>query len=183
MTFDGENNQPYVSIEKHLSDYREEYGIKNVSMNGVRDFLSLNPALEDSILNVNPSYTFFRKGGTDILGAGQVPLAPEISIAVDPKYIPLGSCLLAAVPIANKKGIVVGHEFRLLLAQDVGGAIRGAGHVDVYFGTGKEAQKKANYFNHYGRLWLLLPKDKAEVEVVPVEEKIVEIDFDSWFSS
>ncbi|MEM0991655.1 MAG: 3D domain-containing protein, partial [Bacteroidota bacterium] len=51
---------------------------------------------------------------------------------------------------------------RILFAQDTGGAIKGAGRVDLYFGVGDEAAERANNFNVYGRLWLLLPKQNPK---------------------
>ena len=116
----------------------------------------------EEVLYSNPSYVFFRPSKARVSGAGPVPLTPEYSIAVDPKYIPLGSCLLAAVPIHDKKGNFTHHEYRILLAQDTGGAINGPGHVDLYTGIGKQAKRDAGYTHHYGGLWLLLPKEKEE---------------------
>lgn len=51
-----------------------------------------------------------------------------------------------------------------MLAQDVGGAIRGNGHVDVYCGVGEEGKQKAMALHHYGQLWLLLPKPSDQVD-------------------
>ncbi|MFN7115547.1 MAG: MltA domain-containing protein [Saprospiraceae bacterium] len=112
----------------------------------------------DTALFRDPSYTFFTPRRTQPKGAGHVPLLEELSIAVDKRYIPLGSCLLAAFPVYDLKTRRLKHEYRLFFAQDVGGAIRGPGHVDVYRGIGPKARRKAHYLNHYGRLWLLLPK-------------------------
>ncbi|MEM8523017.1 MAG: murein transglycosylase A [Bacteroidota bacterium] len=158
LSYDGENNHPYRSIETYLIRHKADFGIRNASMEGIKKFISQYPNLADTILNQNPSFTFFRRGKKLPTGAGLVPLSEDISIAVDKRYIPLGSCLLAAVPVVNEQGVVTHHEYKILVAQDVGGAIKGTGHVDLYFGAGKEAQARANSFNHYGRLWLLLPK-------------------------
>lgn len=134
LLFDGTNGYPFVRT--------------NVS-----------PSSEDSTATTtNPSYPFFQVVDSSPLGAGHVPLTDEYSVAVDNKYIPLGSCLLAAVPKIDKAGNFLGHEYRILLAQDVGGGVKGPGHIDVYCGVGSEGKQKAQYFSHYGRLWLLLPK-------------------------
>lgn len=90
-------------------------------------------------------------------GAGLVPLSPSHSVAVDPRYIPLGSCLLAAIPILNERGQFTHHEFRIVLAQDTGGAIKKM-RIDLYFGTGERARQKASLMKHYGRMWLLVAK-------------------------
>lgn len=112
----------------------------------------------DTALLMDPSYTFFTTRRTQPKGAGHVPLMSDLSIAVDKRYIPLGSCLLASFPVYDLKTRRLRHEYRIFFAQDVGGAIRGPGHVDVYRGVGPKARRQARYLNHYGRLWLLLPK-------------------------
>jgi membrane-bound lytic murein transglycosylase A len=158
LSYNGANRHPYRSIEKYLLS-REEWDVPNVSITGVRQFLSRRPELLDSVLCHNPSYTFFKPRDVPPTGAGQVPLRDGLSVAVDKRYIPLGSCLLAAVPIYdNKSRRVTGHEFRILFAQDTGGRIRGPGHVDLYMGVGDERRAQAMSFKHYGQLWLLLPK-------------------------
>ena len=133
----------------------------SISMEGIKSFLAKNPQLRDTVLNYNPSYTFFHDKGNKPLGAGTVPLTEMISIAVDPRYIPLGSVLLAAVPVINDAGNVIRHDYKILLAQDVGGQINGPGHIDYYCGTGKKGQERASKHHHYGNLWLLLPKPQT----------------------
>lgn len=158
LSYAGENRHPYRSVESYLAKNSRALRISDVSMQGVKKFLVKRPDLVDEVLNQNPSYVFFRRRQAPPTGAGLVPLTAQMSIAVDPKYIPLGSCLLASVPVMDKNNKVVGHEPRLLFAQDKGGAIKGGGHIDIYFGAGEEAERSANNFNAYGRLWLLLPK-------------------------
>ena len=121
-------------------------------------YLADKPKLRDTVLHYNESYTFFAPGGRHVKGAGQVPLLAEHSIAVDKRYFPLGSVLLGSVPVYDEYGEIDHHEFRLLLPQDIGGAIRGPGHIDMYSGVGKDGQFQASRRHHYGRLWLLSPK-------------------------
>jgi membrane-bound lytic murein transglycosylase A len=157
FSYNGSNRHPYLSIEKYIQG-RADLDIADLSIRGIRKFLLKNPSLTDTILFQNPSYTFFIRQQSEPSGAGNVPLTPGYSIAVDRRYIPLGSCLLAAFPIFdNRKQRVVGHDYRLLIAQDVGGAIRGPGHVDFYTGIGDAAEREASNLKSYGRLWLLLP--------------------------
>lgn len=157
FSYNGSNRHPYLSIEKYIMD-RTELNVPNLSIQGIRKFLIENPTLTDTILFQNPSYTFFIRQHSRPSGAGNVPLTPGYSIAVDRRYIPLGSCLLAAFPVFDqRKQRVIGHEYRLLIAQDVGGAIRGPGHVDFYTGIGEAAAREAGNLKAYGKLWLLLP--------------------------
>jgi len=134
--------------------------IEKVSIKHIKKYVAANPEMQDTILFSNPNYIFFesKPAETKTRGAAQVPLTSNHSIAVDPDYFPLGGCYLAAVPVVNRKGVCTNHEYRLLFAQDVGGAINGPGHVDLYQGIGKKGQIKASALHHYGGLWLLLPK-------------------------
>ena len=158
FAYNGTNRQPYRSIEKFILS-REDIGPKNLSIRGIRRYLEENEHLADTVLFYNPSYTFFTRKRSTPKGAGNVPLTDNFSIAVDRRYIPLGSCLLAAFPVFDhRRQRVVGYDYRYFVAQDVGGAIKGPGHVDVYTGTGRQAARQAGRINNYGRLWLLLPK-------------------------
>lgn len=162
FSYDGTNKHPYRSIGRYLVN-EKLISAKHISMNGIKRLLLKNPHMIKEVLYINPSYTFFTPKKSKPIGAGLVPLTTDHSIAVDRKYIPLGACLLAKVPVVNERGRLLRHEFRFLVGQDVGGAIKGAGHVDLYSGDGIEGKKKASYLHHYGKLWLLLPKKTAPV--------------------
>ncbi len=63
--------------------------------------------------------------------------------------------LLAEVPLLDNNGKFNGqYELRLMVALDVGGAIKGQ-HFDIYQGIGPEAGHRAGWYNHYGRVWVL----------------------------
>lgn len=167
FAYNGTNRRSYRSIEKYLMR-RKDLKVPRLSIAGIKAFLRNKPALTDTVLFQNPSYTFFVRRRSAPSGAGNVPLTADYSIAVDRRYIPLGSCLLAAFPVFDhKKQRVVRHEYRILVAQDVGGAIRGAGHIDFYTGIGQSAARQAGGLNSYGQLWLLLPK-KSRPAAIPV---------------
>jgi len=158
LSYGGTNRKPYRSIEKFIIR-SEEINVRNLNIEGIKAFLREHPQLTDSILFYNPSYTFFRARHHAPLGAGGAPLTPDHTVAVDRRYLPLGSCLLAAVPVYDRqKQRFIGHEWRFLFAQDVGGAIKGPGHVDLYCGSGPRAGAIAGSLKHYGRIYLLLPK-------------------------
>jgi len=158
FAYNGNNRHPYRSIEKYIIG-REDLELSNLSINGIKKYLHTHPQLVDTVLFQNPSYTFFQRKRSIPKGAGNVPLMAGYSIAVDRRYIPLGACLIAAYPVFDhKKQRVIRHDYRFFVAQDVGGAIRGPGHVDVYTGVGEAAAREAGNINSYGQLWLLLPK-------------------------
>lgn len=163
LSYTSTNGHSYRSVEKYLVS-QKEYKIGDISVRGMKRFFKKYPELEETILFSNPSYVFFDRKRKRPHGAGHVPLTADYSIAVDKDFIPLGSTLLAAFPILDRKGDLIKHEYRILLAQDLGGAIRGSGHVDVYCGIGRKGQEKAMAMHHYGQLWLLLPKDSLQTK-------------------
>ncbi|MEM9823294.1 MAG: murein transglycosylase A [Bacteroidota bacterium] len=162
FAYSGSNRQSYRSIGRYMINE----GLTTpdrVSLKSIKKYFDRNPSMVDSILFANPSYVFFKPVQSAPKGAGLVPLTTLHSIAVDTRYIPLGSVLLAKVPIVNNRNRVIRHDYRILVAQDVGGAIKGTGHVDLYTGIGDAARRKASALHHYGNLWLLLPnEDKAQ---------------------
>lgn len=159
FAFTGSNKHPYSSI----GNYMIQEGLttpQHVSLQFIKKYLQKHPEKADDILFSNPSYVFFQPINSNPKGAGLVPLTEMHSIAVDTRYIPMGSILLGSVPVVNNKNEVIRHDFKLLVAQDIGGAINGPGHVDLYTGVGYPARKEAGRLHHYGNLWLLLPNEE-----------------------
>ncbi|WP_417528099.1 murein transglycosylase A [Marinomonas shanghaiensis] len=165
LSWGGVNGHAYRSLGKVLIE-KGEIDKANISAQSIRQWLSDHPERNREILSTNPSYLFFSEGPQNPVGAANVPLTPLYSAAVDPNVIPLGSILLAQVPKLDHYGNLVGHDFRLLLAQDKGGAIKGPGHIDWYQGIGEEAHFHAGQLKHFGKVWLLLPKH-------PIPEKLI----------
>jgi membrane-bound lytic murein transglycosylase A len=90
-------------------------------------------------------------------GALGVPLTAEHSIAVDPRYVPLGAPVFLSTTYPNNGGKPLR---RLVLAQDTGGAIKGAVRADFFWGTGVEAGRQAGAMKQRdSRMWVLLPKN------------------------
>lgn len=151
-----QNGHPYKSIGRLLVE-RGELPLEKASMQGIKLWASQNPGKVAELLNSNPSYVFFRElpdglGGP--LGALGVPLSAGRSIAVDPRVIPLGAPVFLATTWPNSSRPLN----RLMLAQDTGGAIRGAVRADFFWGFGDEAGKLAGGMKQSGRMWVLLPK-------------------------
>ncbi len=115
---------------------------------------------EDDVKKVLVSYTsvFTQRDKAKAMGVAKVPLSTDFTIAVDDDYIPLGSVLLAEVPILDESGNLVRTEMRFVVAQDRGGKIKGPGHIDLYMGEGDKAKARIKNMHKYGRIWLLLPK-------------------------
>lgn len=152
----GDNNRRYRNIQRFLKD-RKYLGVADLSFSNIREYLIKHPEMQDSVLFSDRSYTFFNPEKGLVKGSAEVPLMKTISIAADPDYFPAGSVLLAAMPVKEGREITH-HEYTILLPQDVGGAIRGTGHIDVYCGVGREGKKLSSNLHHYGRMWMLTPK-------------------------
>ena len=152
-----QNGQPYQSIGKVLID-RGELTADKASMQGIKEWGRRNLDKLRDLLNNNPSYVFFRElpgGLSGPLGALGVPLAAERSLAIDTRYIPLGAPVFLSTTYPNSDKPLQ----RLMLAQDTGGAIKGAVRADFYWGTGFEAGRQAGGMKQRdSRLWVLLPK-------------------------
>ncbi|MBY0579757.1 MAG: murein transglycosylase A [Burkholderiales bacterium] len=150
-----QNGYPYQSIGRLLVE-RGEISLENASMDGIRNWAKNHPEKVAELLGANPSYVFF-KFISDTLpnppGALGVPLTPGLSLAVDPRTIPLG----APVYLSTTWPATSESLDRLMLAQDTGGAIKGGVRADVYWGSGKPAGELAGKMRQRGKLWVLLP--------------------------
>lgn len=160
LAYGGSNEKKYRNLGRFLVE-RGEIDEEKLCMDSVVQYLRRHPKQVDSLLWLNPSFIFFDWSPPQVRGAANVPLSPLHSIAVDRTKLPLGACFLGKVPVLDEKGHCVRHEWRILLAQDTGSAIRGQGHVDWFAGIGEAAQQLASPMHHYGKLWLLLPKKAA----------------------
>jgi len=152
-----QNGHPYVSIGKLLVE-RGELKLEEASMQGIKDWGARNPDKLPELLAANPSYVFFRElpdGLPGPLGALGVPLTAGRSIAVDPRFIPLGAPVFLATTQPNSPEPLN----RLVMAQDTGGAIRGGVRADFFWGFGNAAGERAGRMKQRGRMWVLLPKD------------------------
>jgi membrane-bound lytic murein transglycosylase A len=129
------------------------------SMQGIRAWLRDNPAEAAEMMQRNARYIFFRWiEGEGPIGAQGVPLTPGRSLAVDPKFLPFGAPLYLDTtwPGGNKP------LRRLVVAQDMGSAIKGPLRGDFFWGSGEAALKYAGGMKQKARFYLLLPKPVAE---------------------
>ncbi|MBI5658920.1 MAG: MltA domain-containing protein [Nitrosomonadales bacterium] len=151
-----QNGHPYVSVGRKLVE-TGELKLEEASMQGIKAWAERHPAKLAALLAQNPSYVFFRElpGGLAApLGALGVPLTGEYSLAVDPRTIPLGAPVFLATTYPNDSAPLN----RLMLAQDTGGAIKGAVRADFFWGFGAAAAEQAGKMKQQGRMWVLFPK-------------------------
>lgn len=152
-----QNGHAYNSIGRLLVE-RGELTTSQASMQGIKNWARNNLGKLRELLNSNPSYVFFKElpaGLIGPLGALGVPLTGERSMAVDPKFIPLGAPLFLSTTQPNSPLPLN----RLMMAQDTGGAIKGGVRADFYWGSGDAAGKQAGGMKQVGKIWVLLPKD------------------------
>jgi membrane-bound lytic murein transglycosylase A len=158
VTYAAQNGRPYVPIGRVLAD-KGQIPLDQVSMQSIRAWLAAHPQDAQSVMDQNPSYVFFRelnelRPNDGPPGALGVPLTPGRSIAVDRQYIPLG----APVWISTTDPLDSSPLQRLMLAQDVGGAIRGPARADLFFGWGQDAEERGGRMHAPGTEYVLLPR-------------------------
>ncbi|ALH78821.1 MltA [Sphingopyxis macrogoltabida] len=148
--YDSQNGRDYVGIGKLLLD-RGELQSGQASMQGILAYLRADPVRGAAVMNENPSWVFFREiTGPGPLGALGVPVTGRASVAADPKYVPLGAPVFLSLDRAEPNG--------LWIAQDTGGAIKGANRFDSFWGAGDEARAIAGGMSGRGSALLLLPR-------------------------
>mgnify|MGYP001199899758 CR=1 FL=1 len=152
--YDGQNGRDYTGIGKLMRD-RGLLGPTQTSMQGIMDVLRANPVQGQAIMQENKSWVFFKElTGAGPLGALGLPVTGRASVAADPKFVPLGAPVLIAGDRAEANGLWV--------AQDTGGAIKGANRFDTFWGAGTEARTIAGGMSARGSAYLLLPKGTLE---------------------
>ncbi len=159
-----QNGHPYKSIARVLID-RGDLPRDRASLAGISAWAKAHPDQTRALLDENPSFVFFREVPAPAPGSPEaridgpfgtlgVPLLAERTIAVDPRSIPLGAPVFLATTLPLSKTPLE----RLVMAQDTGGAIRGAVRADYFWGFGPQAGREAGRMLQDGRMWLLWPK-------------------------
>jgi membrane-bound lytic murein transglycosylase A len=156
------NGHPYHSMGRYLVD-RGLLKKEEVSMQSIRKCLSERPEIVDEVLNDNPSYVFFRSlGDGPALGNLNIPITPGRTVALDSRLFPPGALVFIKCqkPVVNARGEVTGWEdfSRFGVNQDTGGAIRGAGRADLFWGRGPYAEVAAGQMKQEGELYVLVKK-------------------------
>jgi membrane-bound lytic murein transglycosylase A len=156
LGFAAKNGHPYTAIGRELIA-EGVIEAADISMQTIRAWLADNPSRAPAMMARNASYIFFRRlAGEGPLGAQGVPLTPGRSLAVDPRYVPLGAPVWIDTvdPVAPDEPLR-----RLAVAQDTGSAIVGPVRGDLFWGFGEWAAMRAGRMKGRGRLFVLLPRD------------------------
>jgi membrane-bound lytic murein transglycosylase A len=161
--YDSSNGQPYRALGAELIR-RNLMARDEVSLFSLRRYLAEHKELAPALLNTNPSYVFFRRleDGRGPLGNLRVPLTPGRSLAADRTLLPPGvlAYVMTSAPVPSQPGVVQPlHRFQLI--QDTGGAIRGHGRGDLFWGEGADAEWIAGHAKQPGRLFILVARKDA----------------------
>lgn len=161
ITYDGKNGYPYTSIGRRLIE-AGTLSPESMSLKALANWLKADRKRAEPVMWENKSYVFFRElkgaeaeGAMGVLG---IPLQPGRSLAVDTAFHAIGTPIYvtsSALTHANAKGTPFQ---RLMVAHDVGSAIKGAERGDIFFGSGDSAAKVAGVTKHQGHFFVFSPK-------------------------
>jgi membrane-bound lytic murein transglycosylase A len=157
MGYADQNGHPYRSLGRALID-AGELSAEDATMQGIKAWAEKNSARQREFLWRNPSYVFFRElpaSEDGPIGSLGVPLSAGRSVAIDARLLPLGAPVYLATTWPGAETPLR----RLMLAQDTGGAIRGAPRADFFWGAGAEAGDFAGRMRQSGAMWVLLPRE------------------------
>lgn len=150
----GQNGRDYVAVGRLLRD-RGILPPGGATMQTIKDWIRANPELGRQLMRENLSYVFFKElTGAGPLGALNVAVAPHVTVAADPNYVPLGA------PIYLEKADRPEVD-GLWVAQDTGGAIKGPNRFDTFWGAGPDAVAVAGGMSASGQSLILVPKGAA----------------------
>jgi len=159
--YHSKNGLPYRSVGQLLID-KKKISVADMSMQKIKEYLKNHPEEMGEVLNYNPSYIFFSKEEDGPFGALNVKLTPGRSLAIDKSLFPLSalSFIKTEKPLVDEDGNILSWtDFeRFVLTQDTGGAIKGAGRADLFWGNGKYPEIAAGYMKHTGNLYILILK-------------------------
>jgi membrane-bound lytic murein transglycosylase A len=159
--FDGSTNYAYSSLGKELVK-DGKFKLEELTLPLVIDYFRANPAQLDEYVSRNDRFIFFRDTqGMLPTGKLNVPVTGDRSIATDKSIMPPGALALIRtnIPEIDSTGKLTNRFVsRYVLDQDTGSAIKGAGRVDIFLGSGKVAGDRAGMLNSKGELYYLLLK-------------------------
>ena len=146
--YDSQNGRDYTGIGALMRD-RGMLQPGHATMQDIVAWLRAHPDEGREVMRANKSYVFFRLLDGPPLGAMGLPVTGGVTVASDPKFIPMGAPVFLSMDRTDATG--------LWIAQDTGGAIKGANRVDTFWGAGKEAEAIAGGMSGHGTAFLLVP--------------------------
>jgi membrane-bound lytic murein transglycosylase A len=145
-----QNGREYIAVGRLLRE-RGLLPPGGANMKAIVAWLRAQPDGGRALMRENLSYIFFKElTGAGPLGALNLPVTPRVTVAADPLFIPLGAPVFVDLDRNEADGLWV--------AQDTGGAIKGANRFDTFWGAGAEAERVAGGMSANGTALILLPK-------------------------
>lgn len=161
LRYQGTNGHPYFPVGLELIR-KGIFQPETLSLQSIYGYLQSHPQEQTVLMNLNPSYVFFQEAQGGPYGNLGIPLTPGRSIAADQRIFPAAGLawLTGEKPSFDNQGHIqsVRPFGRWVCIQDSGGAIKGPSRVDLFWGTGQEAELGAGYLRHQGALFILLKK-------------------------
>lgn len=168
-----QNGHPYVAIGKFLKDRisKEDMSLQSIQ----RELRSMSTADMQNLLNQNPSYVFFDRLKSEPLTTIGTRVHSGRTIATDRRFFPKGTLAYLEFdrPEFESSGSIQNQGERLneiqplqwqrvkriVMDQDTGGAIRGTGRLDLFWGYGPTAERHAGIIKNKAKLCYLVPKN------------------------
>ena len=148
-----QNGWPFTGISSYMLE--KGYVTRNdLSIQRIKNFFIENPSKIDEVLNTNDSYIFFRISKEGASGSLGSVLTAKRNLAVDREFVPLGM----PVFLNTKNPITKEAINQLMVAADVGGAIKGEIRADFFWGFGSDAFEYAGRMKEKGKMYVLMPK-------------------------
>lgn len=168
VTYDGKNGYPYTSVGRHLIE-AGQFDPDKMSLKALASWLKADRERAKSVMWQNKSYVFFRElhgaeaeGAMGVLG---IALQPGRSLAVDTSFHAIGTPIYVAAETLTHATAKPAAFARLMVAHDVGSAIKGPERGDIFFGSGDKASRTAGVTKHPGHFFTLLPIPQGETLV------------------
>jgi len=152
LGYDNQNGREYVAIGRLLRE-RGLLPPGGAKMQDIIAWMHANPEQGRALMRENMSYVFFKELTGPPLGSLGLPVTERATVAVDPQFVPYGAPVFLTVDRPEANGLWV--------AQDTGGAIKGANRFDTFWGAGQQATHIAGGMSASGKALLLLPKGVA----------------------
>lgn len=162
LAYAGKNGQPYVPLGRVMV----QQGLiapHDVNLYTMRAWLQKHPQQAKNLMDQNPNYVFFRhleesNNNQGPVGALGIPLTAGRSVAVDKKWIPLGTPLWVETTLPTQPNGLRRPWQHMVFAQDLGGDIQGVNRLDLFTGWGQIAEWYAGLMKEKGKIYILLPR-------------------------
>lgn len=171
----GQNGHKYEALGKFLTDV---IPLESMTMHTIEEHLRTLPKDQlQTLLNKNPSYVFFKKLDSKAITYLGTPVIARRTIATDQRFFQKGSLAYLEIeePVFEKPTDTIPKEWvakpRFVIDQDTGGAIRGGGRVDLFWGEGAEARQAAGVMKSKGRLVYIAPKQTLLDQLIKTKPK------------